>query len=167
MANDVFELLDKNRIDYELIEHPPVYTAKEADKYVAGRDVVKAKNLFLKSKQGYFLVILPDDQRLDLKLLRNMLHTTRLQFAKDSDLEEKLGIKTGAVSPFNLINNLDHDVMLVIDSQIVNSNQDIVCHPNDNTKSLILKIKDLLAVVKILDNEVKILNLSGDDQDDE
>lgn len=160
MENDVYELLDQNNISYELIEHPPVYTAQEADKYVAGRDVVEAKNLFLKNKHGYFLIMLPDSERLDLKLLRDLLHTTRMRFAQDSDLEEKLGIRTGAVSPFNLLNNQDHDVTLVIDRRIADSDKDIVCHPNDNTKSLILSVKDLLAVVKMLDNEVKILNLS-------
>lgn len=167
MMNKIVELLDDNNVKYDLIEHPPVYTSKEADKYVLGRDVIKAKNLFLKNKHGYFLVILPDDERLDLKLLKNKLNTSSLHFAHKKDLEEKLGVKSGAVSPFNLINNQDHDVMLVIDSKIACSDRNIVCHPNDNTKSLILSVKDLLAIVQKLDNKIEIFNLSEVNENDE
>lgn len=160
MANKVLNLLSKNKIKYTLIKHPPVYTSEEADKYVEGLDVIKVKNLFLKDKHNYFLVMLPDDKRLNLKLLATKLQAKRLHFAHEEDLERKLGIESGAVSPFNLINNREHDVVLVIDSLIANANRDMVCHPNDNTKSLILSVKDLLAVVDKLDNEVKIINLS-------
>ena len=167
MMNKIVELLDDNNVKYDLIEHPPVYTSEEADKYVLDKDVIKAKNLFLKNKHGYFLVMLPDDERLDLKLLKNKLNINRLHFAYEEDLEEKLGVKSGAVSPFNLINNQDHDVMLVIDSKIACSAGNVVCHPNDNTKSLILSAKDLLAMVQKLDNKVKILNLSEVSANDE
>lgn len=167
MANKVLNLLNENKAKYTLIEHPPVYTSEEADKYVAGKNVIKAKNLFLKNKHGYFLVMLPDNHRLDLKLLKSELNTTKLHFAHEEDLEQKLGIQSGAVSPFNLINNDEHDVVLVIDKAIADANCNIVCHPNDNTKSLILSVKDLLTVVDKLDNEVKIINLSEEDKNDE
>lgn len=167
MLNNVYEILDKNNIYYELITHPPVYTSEEADKYVAGKDVIKAKNLFLKNKHGYFLVMLPDNHRLDLKLLKKKLNTSTLHFAREEDLKQKLDIQSGAVSPFNLINNYERDVVLVIDSLIAKANRDIVCHPNDNTRSLILSVKDLLAVIGKLDNEVKIINLSEVGENDE
>lgn len=57
--------------------------------------------------------------------------------------------------------------MLVIDSKIAGSDRSIVCHPNDNTKSLILSVKDLLAIVRKLDNKVKIFNLSEVSANDE
>lgn len=165
--NKIVDLLNDNNVKYDLVEHPPVYTSEEADKYVEGLDVIKAKNLFLKDKYNYFLVMLPDDKRLNLKLLADKLETKRLRFANEEHLEQKLGITSGAVSPFNLINNQENDVMLVIDKVIVAANKNIVCHPNDNTKSLILSVKDLLKVVDKLDNKVKIINLSevNDDVD--
>lgn len=158
-AKEVLQALDDENINYQVINHPAVYTAEEADKYVAGYHFIRAKNLFLHSKDGYFLVILPDNQRLDMKLLGKTLVTHRLSFAPESSMQTKLGITAGAISPFNLMNNQEHDVTVVVDEKIAHSQQQIGCHPNDNTKTVILSVQDMLKFIHHCGNPVKILPL--------
>lgn len=158
-SREILQALKQRQIDYQVIHHPPVYTAAEADRYVQGDDFIKAKNLFLHAKASYYLVILPDDRRLDMKALRKQLGSGRLSFASDQDLFAKLKIKSGAVSPFNLLNNQDHDVVVVLDKSIADqSNRFIGCHPNDNTKTVLLRVADLLSLIKQWGNPLKIVD---------
>ena len=66
----IINLLDKLNIPYDIFEHAPVYTAKEAQfikKYISG---IGCKNLFLKSDTNkYYLYLLPDDELADIKSL--------------------------------------------------------------------------------------------------
>lgn len=157
--NDVIEVLNQRGINYQLIDHPAVYTAAEADRYTAGYDFARSKNLFLHNRQGFFLVMVGDDQRLDMHQLKQRLATSRLSFAKPAELVDQLGVRTGAVSPLNLINNQGHQVTLVISRQLIDANSLVGCHPNDNTKTVILKFTDLISLVRQWGNPVKIIDL--------
>lgn len=159
-SNQILNCLNRKQISYKLIEHLPVYTAAEADQYTKGYDFIKAKNLFLHHKHHYYLVVLPDDKRIDMKRLQKQLQSGRLSFASDDSLFEILGITTGAVSPFNLINDRKHQVNLVIDQEIADQDNSMIgCHPNDNTKTVLLSVHDLLKFVKGWGNQVTTLPL--------
>ena len=64
------QILNELKIEYEKAEHEAVLTCEQAE-FVKG--LIKGqgcKNLFLKnSKKEYFLYVLPDDQKADLKKL--------------------------------------------------------------------------------------------------
>jgi Ala-tRNA(Pro) deacylase len=158
MTNQILVLLKERQIPYQLINHPPVYTAVEADRYVNGYDFARAKNLFLRSRQGFFLIMLPDNLRLNMRQLKTQLGTSRLSFARPDELKKILAIVPGAVSPFNLINDYDHQVTLVIARQLL-ENPLIGCHPNDNTKTVIVPVDSLLKLIKEWGNPVQILDL--------
>ena len=55
-AASVYEYLNAEKINYQIVTHPPVYTAEQADKYVQKYEFARTKNLFLKNKAGYYLV---------------------------------------------------------------------------------------------------------------
>lgn len=154
MTNPVITALDHANIKYQIINHPPVYTAAEADQYVRGYDFARTKNLFLKNNGGFYLVIIEENKRLDMKQLRQIVHGSRLQFSSDDDLQERLGIYSGAVSPFNLINDHDHQITVVLDADILDHHDQIGCHPNTNQQTVILAIADLLELLKGWGNQV-------------
>lgn len=158
--NQIIELLNQQEVPYQLVDHPAVYTAAEADHYADGYDFARAKNLFLHNSRGFFLVMTRDDQRLNMHQLKQQLATTRLSFAKEAELVDQLGTYTGAVSPFNLINDQDNQVTLVISRQLIDTNPLVGCHPNDNTKTVILKFADLIKIVRQWGNPIKIINLA-------
>jgi Ala-tRNA(Pro) deacylase len=109
-----------------------VYTAEEVDKYVQGYAFARAKDLFLKNSNGFYLVVIDKNKRLDMKQLRQIVHGNRLKFASDANLTNYLGIYSGAVSPMNLINNQDRQVTVIFDQDIVDHHDQIGCHPNTN-----------------------------------
>ena len=37
--------------DYEVVDHPAAHTTEEADRYIAGREGVRTKTMFLKGKK--------------------------------------------------------------------------------------------------------------------
>lgn len=147
-------MLDQQQIDYQVVNHPAVYTAEEADKYTADYDFARAKNLFLHDKHHLYLVMMRDDQRLDMKQLRQQLESGRLSFAKEQQLTAILGVTTGAVSPFNLLNDQQHQVKVVVDKGLLAESPLIGCHPNVNTQTVIIKISDLLEMIRQWGNEV-------------
>ncbi|WP_242360780.1 prolyl-tRNA synthetase associated domain-containing protein [Limosilactobacillus antri] len=159
MDNPVIDELQRAGVSYQLINHPPVYTAQEADRYVRGYQFARTKNLFLRAGQAFYLVVIDEQKRLDLRALRKQLHSSRLQFARADRLQEQLGIAAGAVSPLNLVNNSKHDVRVVMDRTIIEQEHRIGCHPNTNRQTVILAIPDLLALVKRWGNELIVLDL--------
>lgn len=159
MKNKVIAELQQAGIGYQLIDHPPVYTAAEADRYVRGYQFARTKNLFLRAGQEFYLVIIDESRRLNFKALRKQLGGARPQFATATQLKDRLGITPGAVSPLNLINSAQHDVRVIIDRPIVAHQQLIGCHPNTNRQTVILALADLLALLHQWGNEVLILDL--------
>lgn len=53
-----------------------------------------------------------------MKKLQENLSTSRFSFARPEELAMKLGITSGAVSPFNLFNDKQHEVTFIIDADI-------------------------------------------------
>ena len=153
-SEEILSMLDQQQIDYQAVNHPAVYTAEEADKYTADYDFARAKNLFLHDKHHLYLVMMRDDQRLDMKQLRQQLESGRLSFAKEQQLTAILGVTTGAVSPFNLLNDQQHQVKVVVDKGLLAESPLIGCHPNVNTQTVIIKISDLLEMIRQWGNEV-------------
>ena len=116
---DIKQYLAEKEIEFKIFTHPAVYTCEEADKYNKDIRGVHSKNLFLKERKGrrFYLVILPAEQRLDMNSLGEKLNE-KLKFANEADLNEILGITTGAVSPFALINDKEGKVEAVISGQV-------------------------------------------------
>lgn len=150
MENKVYKLLDKLNIKYTKIEHPPLFTCEDNKKYNIKFDAVVCKNLFIKnsSKSQYYVVSLPLEKRVDLKLLQMILGEKRLSFGNENILEEKLGIKSGAVSIFNIINLKDKDIIFILDEDILKYEK-VGFHPNINTATVIFNPKE---ITKIFEN---------------
>ncbi|NGC79023.1 prolyl-tRNA synthetase associated domain-containing protein, partial [Lactobacillus reuteri] len=89
-ATIIYTYLDNEGIDYQTINHPPVYTEEEADKYVQNYQFIRTKNLFLKNKTVFYLVVLLENKRLDMKKLNQRLVSSRFSFARSEELKAKL-----------------------------------------------------------------------------
>lgn len=75
MAHAVLRLLEKNKIDYTLAEHPAVFNMEEL--YAQGLEHCDAiaKNLLVRDqkKRFYWLLVLYGEKRADLKALKARL----------------------------------------------------------------------------------------------
>ncbi len=154
----VYEVLDQLGISYNRHEHPPVYTVEEAEKQWT--DIVGAhcKNLFLRNKKGnrHYLVILVASKAADLKSLNNLLGEDRLSFASEQRLMRYLGLETGAVSAFGLINDKENHVKVVIDDDL-KKEEAVNFHPNVNTATVGLSFPDFEKFLKWSGNSIRFL----------
>ncbi len=146
----IYEILNSLDIEYNEIEHKAVFTSSEAE-FI--KDMIKGegvKNLFLKSKNDYYLVLTPDNKRVDLKNLSNRVNS-HLSFASPEELKNILNLEPGSVTPLGLINDTKHEVKVLIDEELIG--KVILVHPLVNTKTLSLKMSDLIKLINYLKNE--------------
>lgn len=145
MKNQIYSLLEELNIDYQKVEHPPLYSYYDKDKYNVKLDGILCKNLFLrnKDKSVYYLIVMPGSKKLDMKKMENILDSTKLSFASEIDLDYYLSTTSGSVSIFNLINLKESNkVKIYFDKDVINSKK-ISFHPNINTETLVFLSVDL------------------------
>lgn len=156
----VYEVLDNLGIEYRKIEHPPVYTVEEADRYWADLEGAHTKNLFFRNKKGnrHFLVILDSSKNLDIKALQSKIGAGTLSFASDRRLSEHLGLSKGAVSVFGLINDEKKAVEVIVDSKLLKSDR-IGFHPNVNTATITISMDGFKKFLESQGNKVSYKEL--------
>lgn len=154
----VYEALEKLNISYVRHEHPPVFTVEQAEQHWENITGAHCKNLFLRNKKGnrHYLVILESSKRVDLKALNNRLGEDRLSFASPERLMRYLGLETGAVSPFGLINDAQKDVQVVIDNDLKRAEQ-VNFHPNVNTATIGIGFADFEKFLSLCGNSIRFL----------
>ena len=146
---ELYKILNNLNIKYKEIEHEPVYTIEQA-KNIKGK--IKGngcKNLFLTNKkEKYFLLILDENKRANIKELAKTLKVNKLSFASTEDLKNILNLEQGSVSPLGIIYDNKNIVTLIIDKDL--KDKKILIHPNTNTKTLSMDYNDL---IKFIENE--------------
>ena len=147
--------LDELDIEYNIFYHDAVYTAEEAQKIKLDIDGVGCKNLFLKYKNNYYLYLLEDNKKANLKELSNILNIGKLTFASEEELFDKLRLTKGSVTPMGIINN-NGDVVIIIDETIINNK--ILVHPNTNTATINISYEDLIKYINYFGNKYIELN---------
>lgn len=140
----VYEVLENLNIKYTRYEHEPVFTVEQAKKIDGSIPGAKCKNLFLKNSKGdkYYLYILNEDKRADLKTLSKQIESTRLSFASEEELYEYLKLTPGSVTPFGIVNDSESKVIVLIDKELI-SEEIIAFHPNVNTATISISYEDL------------------------
>ena len=92
-----------------------------------------------------------------MKTLREQIGCSRLSFGSEERLMKHLGLTRGSVSPFGLINNVNHDVEVVIDESI-RGREKLGFHPNINTATVWVSYDDFIRFVEDCGNPVKFVN---------
>jgi len=130
-------LFEQYGLEYQLVEHAPVFTVEEALAAVPDLDGIKTKNVFLRDAKGnrHFLVIVPHDRRVDLAALAQVLPSTKLSMGSPDRLQRHLGVTPGAVSIFALINDRNKAVELIVDERIWAAEK-VQGHPLRNTATV-------------------------------
>ena len=154
---EVYDFLDSNKIEYEVVKHPAVSNTIEADKYVEGIEGVLSKSIFMSGKKNrkFYLFIMDDNKRLDIKKMNDIV-SDKLSFASEESLMNKLKLTPGSVSLFGLLNNIDHDVNVYIDEDIINE-RIMTFHPNINTETLFIKMDDMFKILDILEYKYTVI----------
>lgn len=144
---EIYAHLNALDIPFEVTEHEAVYTMEQLAQVPLAHPEAEAKNLFVRDdkKQHYYMITVPGDKRVDLKLFQKQQGLRKLSFGSADDLMALLSLIPGAVSPLGLLNDEDHRVELYLDRSF--ENRLISIHPNDNTATVCLQTADLVRVL--------------------
>ena len=87
-AKKVYDFLDGLGVEYQVIEHPPVYTCDELEQYMDGVKGAHCKNLLLRNKKGnrHILVILEESKQMNIKEFGKQIGISNLSFASEERL---------------------------------------------------------------------------------
>lgn len=155
----VYRLLTERGIWHEITEHPAVYNMEEMAAVDLPYPEADGKNLFLRDdkKRHYYLLTLRGDKRVDLKAFRQANGTRPLSFASAEDLQAKLGLLPGAVTPLGTLNDREGQVEVFLDQDFLAPPGLIGVHPNDNTATLWLRTEDLIALLRDHGTAVRVV----------
>jgi Ala-tRNA(Pro) deacylase len=158
--NDLYVLLAKLSIKFDYHEHPPVATIDDAIIHWKDYNSGRCKNIFFRNHKGdrHYLVILEHLRQLNIHDLEKRLKQGKLTFASDQRLKKYLGMEPGSVSPFGLINDIDHHVHLFIDEKLSESDR-LAFHPNVNTATLVISKSDFLKFMEYTGNSFEFIKL--------
>lgn len=145
---NIYDVFHKLNIDYTEIEHKAVFTVEEAIEEDIPNKIegIECKNLFVKSKQHYYLVFMEAKKKANLKELALLTNEKKLRFASEEELKNILGLSRGSVTPLGIIHDKDNLVILLIDKELIGNK--VLVHPNINTKTVSLELEDLILIIE-------------------
>lgn len=148
---EVEEYLNKMNISFTVINHEPVYTVSEAQILKGKIAGIGVKNLFLTDKKcNYYIYMIKENKKADFKYLKQIIGEN-LKFASEAELYSKTKLTPGSVTPFGILND-NGSIKILFDEELIGNN--ILVHPNVNTKTLSINSDDLFKVFGQLGNPI-------------
>ncbi|MBI2660410.1 aspartate--tRNA ligase [Candidatus Woesearchaeota archaeon] len=136
------DILNKEKIEFEVLEHKPVFTSKEAAE-VRGTELKQGtKALIVKTEEGFIQAVVSGAKEVDLAKLQKLTLFKNLQLANAKEVKQATGCNIGSVPPFGNLFNLK----TYFDKSVV-ENEILAFNAGQHTKSIKMKAKDLVKVV--------------------
>ena len=125
-----YRLLEQLNIPFRRLDHGAAMTMEDCDGIDALLDIDHCKNLFLRNTQKtkFYLLLLPHHKKFRTAVLSRQIGTARLSFAEEEFMVRYLDIHPGSVSILGLMNDTEHNVRLLIDTEALNREY-MGCHP--------------------------------------
>lgn len=158
---EIYDLLREKGLWFEVTEHPAVYNMAELAEIALPYPEADAKNLFVRDdkKRNYYLITVKGDKRVDLKAFRAAQQTRPLSFASADNLLRLLALTPGSVTPLGLLNDETRTVQLFLDEDLCKSGGRVGVHPNDNTATVWMRSRDLIALIEAHGSPVRVIAL--------
>ncbi|NLD20477.1 MAG: prolyl-tRNA synthetase associated domain-containing protein [Clostridiales bacterium] len=155
----VYEVLDDLGIRYTVCYHAPIFGHEDAEKEGYHQPGLNLKNMMVRErkKEEHYLVVIKDDARLDFKRYKELTGwSSKMTFASDDDLVKYLGVHAGSCSVFGLINDKGNHITVVLDKYVTSADPEekINFHPNVNTATVTMKVKDFYKFLEWAGNPV-------------
>lgn len=153
----IYDKLNELKINFKDFSHRPTFTCEEARDIEIPWERVKSLILNNKNKTNFFMIVLSDDKKLDVKILQNILKEKKLSFSKEEYILEKVWVKIGHISPFSLINNKTKDLEIIFDEIL--KWKEVWFHPLRNDKTIVLNMDDMEKFLTNLDFKYNYFSL--------
>ena len=158
---ELFALFNELGIAHRTYSHPAVFSVAEAAALRGSPPGAHCKSLFLKDKKGgFWLAVMLEERRIDLKKLAARLTAPRFSFGGAGDLHRLLGVRPGSVTPFALLNDVRHLVTPVLDAAML-QHDPLNYHPLENNRTTAVSAADLLRLMDASGHVPRIVDLAG------
>ena len=143
-----YEILEKLDLHPRVVTHEPILNYETANKVdeELGLTGTETKTLFLKSKKGdnYYLFITLASERMDSKLLKNVLGE-KINMVTGDEMIELTGMQPGCMTPFGLKDGLIQKV--VVNPKVLNEEKLILAFGSE-TMSVEMTPDDLKLILE-------------------
>ena len=132
------EYLKKQKVPFELREHPPAYTAQEvaAEEHVSGDMLAKA--VIVKADKDFVMCVLSASYKLDTDKAAEVLRVKKVRLADEAELAKLFpDAEVGAEPPFGSLYN-----MTTIMDRHLSEEDEIVFQSGTHRQSICMKCKD-------------------------
>lgn len=135
------EFLRNNKVEFNTLEHEPVFTSEEAAAVRGTALSSGAKALICKADDQFVMFVMPADRRLANKNVRKSLGTRSLRFASRDEVLEMTSLKPGSIPPFGSLFNLPtYCDQRLTDEPVINFNA------GDHAKSISMTFEEYCRV---------------------
>lgn len=149
----IIELLDKNHIQYQSLEHEPTKTCADAARIRGTSPNQGAKALVCIADKKPIMIVLPCSRKLDTKLFKAAFNVKDLRFASPDEVKQITGLEIGSIPPWGSLFNLTTHLDLALASQ-----KQIAFNAGDINRSIIMNYADYHR----LENPVQLAHVSLD-----
>mgnify|MGYP003309197631 CR=1 FL=1 len=143
----ILAFLLENNIPHKVYEHEICNTIEEkaALDEKLGITARHCKNLFLtdRKKEHFYLLVMPFEKTFRTAEVSRELHSSRLSFASDDMLWEKVRCRSGSLSTLCLIFDKEEEIGLAIDADLLSCTA-LCFHPADNKTTVVISTSDCL-----------------------
>ena len=136
--------LEEARVEYQVLEHDPVYTALEAAQaqHVPGRQLIKA--VLVEADGKDVLCVLSAVQKIDFQKLKTVLKAREVQLADEKKISALFpDYELGAEPPFAA----SPEMPIYLDKRL-EENESIVFNAGTHVEMIRMKFKEYAALVK-------------------
>ena len=150
----IIETLDKEKVDYEIKEHPPTPTSEDSAKHRKEPLSIGAKALILKSNDVYIMCVVPGNKKLDSRKVKDILKIKKLKFATTEEVKLVSHCVPGSIPPFG---NL-FGIKVLMDKSF-QDNENIAFNAGLLTKSIKMKEIDYRRIVNPIVDDISRIDL--------
>ncbi|HEX7077608.1 MAG TPA: YbaK/EbsC family protein [Candidatus Eisenbacteria bacterium] len=139
----ILNLLEKNNVPYELLRHPPAFTAQElaAMEHVPGRDHVKV--VVVRADGEILLAVVPSNYRIDLAKLSRITGKPTELVSEDEFDRLFPDCSRGAMPPFGRL----YDLATYVDRSLAQEER-IVFEAGTHTDAVRMTYEDFARLAK-------------------
>lgn len=144
VSTKIKQLLDKQNIGYQILEHSIAYTAMEiaGAQHVPGKQLIKS--VIVKADGQYLMCVLPAIHLIDFDKLKKVTGAKKIELAKEKDVQKLFPeYEVGAEPPFGQLYGL-----YVYVDKLLQENEEIVFNAGTHTDMIKIKWKDFEKLTK-------------------
>ncbi len=144
LEEKIVQMLEKQGIDYEVLEHEPVYTNPAMAEALGVSESQTVKSLVLSTKEKKIVVfVMPGNKKVNWKAAAKTAGTKKVGFAKPEEVSELVGCEVGCVPPFGHLT----DLAVYLDGELMHQSA-VYFNPGVHHKSFKVTPRELKKLCK-------------------